>query len=311
MQAFEDQLQHIQQQIEQLEHDAANDPELAMLAQEEIESLKTQQDSLQQALDAITKGQERSAKTVLVEHFPQCTIEIRQGTGGEEAKLWATDLERMYTRYAALKKWAIEQLEEGVLRVRGQDAFEALRFEGGVHRVQRVPNTEAQGRIHTSTATVAVLPVIPETKIQIRENDLDWQFTRAGGHGGQNGHEVSSGVRLTLRPSGLIVESRRERKQERNRELALELLRAKLWQIEEEKRERASGEHRLVIGRAMRSEKIRTYNYPQNRVTDHRIHQSWYALETILEGFLDPVIEALQDNSNWNSEITQSPDIED
>ena len=310
MHSLELQISEIEQQILEHRREALEDPELAELAEEEIRVLEEQKNALQQAITAVQDSIDRNARQdPTATTYSNCTIEIRQGAGGDEAKLWATDLERMYARYASQKNWKAEQIEEGVVRIQGKNAYEILKYEGGVHRVQRVPETESQGRVHTSTASVAVLPIIPKQQVEIHEDDLVWTFTRAGGHGGQNVNKVSSAVRLIHKPTEIVVESRKERKQERNRELALELLRAKLWQIEEEKRERESGEHRLVIGRAMRSEKIRTYNYPQNRVTDHRIRTSWHNLDQILEGNLDAIFEKLQDESSWSTDSTdQEPD---
>jgi len=169
-------------------------------------------------------------------------------------------------------------------------AYKLFRYDSGVHRVQRVPSTEAAGRIHTSTASVAVLPEVTAAAVEIKEEDLEWSFMRAGGAGGQSVNKTSSAVRLVHKPSGLVVNARTERKQAQNRQIALELLRAQLWQIEEDKKMAEIDEARSNIGRNMRAEKIKTYNYPQSRVTDHRIHQSWYNLEGILEGDLDELI---------------------
>jgi peptide chain release factor 1 len=307
MNPFQPQIDDLQKRIDEAQT-MAQDPEMAMLVQEEILQLKEQQAALLQAADAISSAKERNNTQSL--SFSNCTLEIRPGAGGDEAKIWVQDLLRMYSRYATLKGWKTEELDEGVIKFISKNAFESLKFEGGVHRVQRVPATEAQGRIHTSTASIAVLPEIPASVVDIKEDELDWQFTRAGGHGGQNVNKVSSAVRLTHKPSGLVVESRRERHQARNRELALEILRAKLWEIEEEKREREIGGARSVIGRAMRAEKIRTYNYPQNRVTDHRIHKSWYALETIMEGNLQDIVDAMQDEKNWEETNLIGEDVE-
>ena len=218
-------------------------------------------------------------------------IEIRGGAGGDEAKNWGRDLLRMYARYATKKGCKIFSVDENVLRVSGLDVFDALKNESGVHRVQRIPATEKRGRIHTSTATVVVLPEIKESEIQINPNDLDWQFTRAGGHGGQNVNKVSTAVRLTHRPSGIIVQAREERFQQQNREIALSLLRAKLWEKEEERKLKEVAGYRSAIGRGMRAEKIRTYNYPQDRVTDHRIGKSFGNLEAIVDGNLEKVVE--------------------
>ena len=296
MNPFQQQLDEIQHKIEEYVR-LLQDPELAILAQEELTALEEQKKALEDAFQAMQSAKDRNAQTGF--SFSNCTMEIRPGTGGDEAKIWCNDLIRMYTRYANMKGWKVEDIDEGVVKFMAKDAFETLKFEGGVHRVQRVPATESQGRIHTSTASVAVLPEVPTAVIDIKEDELEWQFTRAGGHGGQNVNKVASAVRLTHKPTGIVVESRRERYQARNRELALEILRAKLWEIEEEKRERDIGASRSVIGRAMRSEKIRTYNYPQNRVTDHRIHKSWYALETMMEGNIQDMFDTLHDEKSW------------
>ena len=219
-------------------------------------------------------------------------IEIRGATGGDEAKIWGVDLLRMYMRYAAKKGWKVTQLDEKTVLISGLNAFDLLKNESGVHRVQRIPITEKRGRIHTSTATVAVLPEIKESEIQVNPGDLDWQFFRASTQGGQNVQKVSTAVRLIHKPSGIIVTAHEERFQERNREIALDLLRAKLWEREEERKIQEIADYRSPIGRGMRAEKIRTYNYPQDRITDHRIGKSWGNLESIVDGNLDKIIEA-------------------
>ncbi|HAU98882.1 MAG: Peptide chain release factor 1 [Microgenomates group bacterium GW2011_GWF2_45_18] len=288
MNELQGQLLELDRRIQEARELVRVDPSLSQLVDEEIVSLEEQKKILQQALASI--GQDHQKTDLSSPSFHNCTIEVRPGVGGEEAKIWGNDLLRMYARYAEQKNWKQLLIDDGVLKIVGRNAYEHLKYESGVHRVQRVPETEAQGRVHTSTASLVVLPEIPKTLIEIREDECIWEFTRAGGHGGQNVNKVSSAARLTHRPTGIVVESRQERHQERNRELALELLRAQLWDIEEEKRHKATGELRSVIGRAMRAEKIRTFNYPQNRVTDHRIHQSWYALESILAGNLEEVL---------------------
>jgi len=224
-------------------------------------------------------------------------LEIRPAAGGDEAKIWAHDLKRMYIRFANSQKWSVGEISEGVIKMAGPEAFEKLKHEAGVHRVQRVPQTERYGRIHTSTATVAVLPEIPESEIRINPQDLEWQFYRASTQGGQNVQKVSSAVRLKHHPSGIVVTSEEERSQEQNRKLALDLLRAKLWQREEEKKEAEIKDYRSTIGRGMRSEKIRTYNYPQSRLTDHRLGKSWSNLESVLDGNLNKIIDLLQKTS--------------
>lgn len=220
-------------------------------------------------------------------------LEFRPGPGGEEARIWASDLSRMYTRYANILGWKVEQISDTAIRIRGLEAFTKLQYEAGTHRVQRVPTTERQGRIHTSTATVAVLPEIPEADITIRPEDLELDFFRSGGKGGQNVNKVSSAVRIRHKPTGLVVSAQTERDQYQNRQVALSMLRAKLWEQELLHREAALSASRSVIGRGMRAEKIRTYNFPQNRVTDHRINKSWHNLEDIVDGKLQKITEAL------------------
>jgi peptide chain release factor 1 len=225
-------------------------------------------------------------------------LEIRGATGGDEAKLWGNDLLRMYSRYAGKKNWKVLQVDDKTIRVQGPGVFDLLKNESGVHRVQRVPETEKRGRIHTSTATIAVLPEIKESQISVNPGDLEWSFMRAGGHGGQNVNKVSTAVRLVHRPSGIAVEAREERFQEQNRQIAMSLLRSKLWEKEEEQKLKTIAGYRSVIGRGMRSEKIRTYNFPQDRVTDHRIGKNWGKLELIVDGDLDKIIELTKDISS-------------
>ncbi len=221
------------------------------------------------------------------------TLEFRAGPGGEEAKIWSMDLMRMYSRYASILGWKVEQISENAIRLRGPQVFEMLQYEAGTHRVQRVPTTERAGRIHTSTATIAVLPEIPETEIIIRPEDIEWDFFRSGGAGGQNVNKVSSAARIRHKPTGLVVSCQTERDQYQNRQLALALLRGKLWEKLELEKSVALSEQRSVIGRGMRAEKIRTFNYPQNRVTDHRINKSWHNLDDIVNGKMQKITEAM------------------
>jgi len=234
-------------------------------------------------------------------------MEIRAGTGGEEAALFAADLFNMYKKYALSQGWKFNLLDYNrtdlsgfrhiTFEVSGPEAFKKLKNEAGVHRVQRIPKTEKSGRIHTSTATVAVLPKVKENNVKINPNDLEISFFRSSGPGGQNVQKVETAVRIKHKPSGIVVSSQEERSQQRNREKAMEILRAKLWQIEEEKKYgQITEERKRQIGSGERSEKIRTYNFPQDRVTDHRIKKSWGNLEDILDGKLDKVIKTLQEN---------------
>ncbi len=219
-------------------------------------------------------------------------IEIRSAAGGDEAKIWATDLMRMYTRYAIKNNWKVNSIDETVAQISGPNVFNLFKNESGVHRVQRIPTTEKRGRVHTSTATVAILPEVKGREVNIDPRDLEVQFYRSGGHGGQNVNKVSTAVRLTHKPTGIVVQCQQERTQEQNREIATNLLRVKLWEKAEIEKEKTIAGYRSAIGRGMRAEKIRTYNYPQNRVTDHRIKKSWGNLDAIIDGNLEKVLEA-------------------
>jgi len=279
------QLQNQQDELKQL---AENDPDMAPLVAEELETMAAQMKDLQATIASI-----ETTDTNELQH-ENCILEFRPGAGGDEAKLWMEEMIGMYTRYAQLKKLKVEPMDAGVLKIIGKQAWKTFRFESGVHRVQRVPETESSGRIHTSTASVAVIPEIPEQSVNIREDELTWQFARAGGAGGQNVNKVNTAVYLTHVPSGIMVHARQERSQEQNRQVALTLLRGKLWEIMEEERLKEIGDARAAIGSAARAEKIRTYNFPQNRLTDHRIPQSWHDLDRRLVGDLDDIIEALK-----------------
>ncbi len=220
-------------------------------------------------------------------------LEFRPGPGGEEARNCALDLMRMYIRYGAISGWKVEQINDTAIRIRGPQVFTRLQYEAGTHRVQRVPTTERSGRIHTSTATIAALPEIPETEVTIRPEDIVFEAYRAGGKGGQNVNKVSSAVRIRHVPSGIVVTCQTERDQYQNRQVAMSMLRAKLWEAEEMKKSLVLSDNRSIIGRGMRAEKIRTYNFPQNRLTDHRIAKSFHNLDRIIEGDLDKVLNSI------------------
>ncbi len=271
--------------------DLLTDPVLSPLAKEEIARLASQRQALLGAVSGVPKNQTNGIAQTPDE--ANAIIEIRSAAGGDEAKIWAKDLRRMYLRFVNLKSLNAEELDESTLKIKSKGTYGLLKYEAGVHRVQRIPETERAGRIHTSTATVAVLPEIPESEILVNPDDLEWQFSRAGGHGGQNVNKVNTAVRLTHKPTGIIVNVRQERFQQQNKTIALAILRSKLWEKEEEKRQQAlETTRRSAVGRGMRAEKIRTYNFPQNRVTDHRINKSWHNLESIMDGNLDEILEA-------------------
>ncbi len=210
-------------------------------------------------------------------------IEAIPGVGGDESKLWMKELLLSYLRFAKRKDFKCVYLDDNIIKVTGENAFQYYKNETGVHRVQRTPATERKGRIHTSTAVMVVLPQIIKSEIRINPSDLDWQFYRAGGHGGQNVNKVSTAVRLTHRPTGIVVTASRERYQEANRKIALELLMGKLYQLEEEKKKGMVHSYVQNVGSGERADKIRTYNFPQNRLTDHRLGKSFHNLENIIE----------------------------
>lgn len=272
------------------------DPEMRLMAQDEIYRLNAEKTAVLEELQALERAAENT------EDKRPAIIEFRPGAGGEEAKIWVNDLFRMYTRFAELMGIKYELLDENTYLFTGrpsdpslpQGAYGLFKWESGVHRVQRVPATEAQGRIHTSTASLAVLPKIDAQKLVIREEELEWQFFRAGGHGGQNVNKVSTAVRLIHIPTGIAVVSTQERYQQRNREICLDLLRSQLWEKQEEERlAKIDSQRKSAVGRGMRAEKIRTYNYPQNRVTDHRINISWHNLSGIMEGDITDMIKTV------------------
>lgn len=218
-------------------------------------------------------------------------LEFRPGPGGDEAQIWVNDLMNMYVRYANKVGWKVNQLDADVIRINGFDAYNQLKFETGTHRVQRIPVTEKHGRIHTSTAAIVVLPQISSNEIKINPDEVEITATRAGGHGGQNVNKVSTAIHLNHKPSGIIIDVRQERSQQQNREIAMDILRSKLWEIEEEKRSFQITGARAIIGQAKRADKIRTYNYARNQIKDHRLESvSFNNLDKIMAGDLEDLL---------------------
>ena len=277
--------------------DANEDRELVELAKEELKELKEKREKLEKDLMVLLLPKDPYDEKNIF-------LEIRAAAGGEEAALFAAELFRMYARYAERKGWKVQILDahvtglggykEVIALIEGKGAYSRLKFEVGVHRVQRVPDTESGGRIHTSTATVAVLPEVEEEEIEIKPEELKIETFRASGPGGQHVNVTDSAVRITHIPTGIVVQCQDERSQHKNREKALRILRAKLKELSEKKKqEEIAQERRKQVGTGERSEKIRTYNFPQNRVTDHRIGLTLYRLQDILDGDLDEIIDAL------------------
>lgn len=279
------------------------DPTMAELAQDELNIFKTQKEGILKEMESILATDE------VEEEFPnEIILEVRAGAGGEEAALFAQTLALMYRKYGESKGWSFSTVDESKsplggykeasFEVRGKNVYRELRFETGVHRIQRVPETEKMGRVHTSTASVAILPIRRKTTIEIKPADIEVEFSRSGGAGGQNVNKVETAVRVIHIPTGIDVRSTAERSQLKNREKAMSILIAKLEALKEaEEAKKFSAERKDQIGTADRSEKIRTYNILQDRITDHRIKESWHNIEKIMAGEIGPIIEAMENGS--------------
>lgn len=280
---------------------AEKDPSLKDLVDSDLVSIHEQKKNLEEQMKTILDSDKEEE-----ERPNEIILEVRAGAGGDEAALFAAELLDMYKRYSESRGWSTRIIDESTndlggykeasLEIKGKGVYEDLRWETGVHRVQRVPETEKSGRIHTSTASVAIMPIRKKSKIVINPTDIEIEFSRAGGKGGQNVNKVETAVRVIYKPTGMDVRSTAERSQSANRERAMQILTAKLEALkEEEEAKKFSADRKGQIGTGDRSEKIRTYNYPQDRVTDHRIKQSWHGLPNILAGRFAPIIEALKE----------------
>lgn len=290
----------LEQEEEVIKTTIADDESLFELGKEELEAIRAQRDAIEQQIKDILEKEKEE------EEFPnEIILEVRAGAGGDEASLFAYELAHMYELYADAHNWQWKKLavsenevggyKEASFEIKGADSYKTLQYETGVHRVQRIPATEKNGRIHTSTASVAVLPIKKKVTIDIPPGDIDMEYSRSGGAGGQNVNKVETAVRLIHKPTGIDVRCTSERSQLANREKAMQILLAKLQQKkDEEDAAKYASDRKSQIGTADRSEKIRTYNFPQDRVTDHRIKQSWSNIPKIMEGDIQKIIDALQ-----------------
>lgn len=287
---------------------ASHDPSLREMADSEIKIIEEKRKNIEKQVEDIFKKEKDE------EEFPsEIVLEVRAGAGGDEASLFAWELAHMYEKFAEGQKWQwktnyeskndVGGYKEASFEIRGKDVYKKMRFETGVHRVQRIPATEKNGRVHTSTASVAILPIRKKVNFIINPTDIEMEYSRSGGKGGQNVNKVETAVRLIHKPTGIDVRSTNERSQLANREKAMMILTAKLQALEEEKEaKKYSGERKAQIGTGDRSEKIRTYNFSQDRITDHRIKKSWHNLPRIMEGEMQEIISGLESGEQGNEE---------
>jgi peptide chain release factor 1 len=282
--------ERLEQEVGETLEAAKGDSDLRAMAEEDAARLRARQAAILQDIETILKKDEEEASAPI-----SVVMELRAGAGGDEAAIFARDLKEMYQKYAESRGWKTRIIDDLTLEINGKSVYDALRFETGVHRVQRVPLTEKSGRVHTSTASVAVLPIRAKSKIAINPTDIEMEFSRSGGAGGQNVNKVETAVRLVHKPTGIDVRSSSERSQLANREKAMQILSAKIEQLhEEQEAKKHAADRKEQIGTADRSEKIRTYNYLQDRITDHRINESWHNLPKRMLGDIGEIVEALQ-----------------
>ena len=285
-----------------------SDPEMSSMAYEEIAVLKKEKATLETQVDTSefeTPTYEEKPEQKSSLDTRNAIIEVKGAAGGDEANIFARELLRMYTRYCE-RHGVNKEIDEDSIKIISKNAFGLFKFESGVHRVQRVPLTEKRGRVHTSTAVVSILPELKDIDLHVRPEDIEFEAYRAGGHGGQNVNKVSTAVRIKHVPSGVIVTASRERSQNQNRENAMAVLRAKLWELEVEKQHLEVSELKSTqVGSGMRNEKIRTYNFPQDRVTDHRIGKSYHNLPTFMDGEIDQLLKDLQTAEDESPASTQ------
>lgn len=301
----------------ELKHMIETDASMSALADTELQGIQEQKDALLKQMNEIMDSEKEE-----MEYPNEIILEVRAGAGGEEAALFARKLADMYIAYGKKFGWSSQTTDESSsdlggykqasIELRGKDVYKKLQFETGVHRIQRVPPTEKSGRVHTSTASVAVLPIRKKVTVEVPPSDIEIEFSRSGGAGGQNVNKVETAVRLIHKPTGIDVRCTSERSQLKNREKAMSILLAKLQQIkEEEEAKKYAGDRKNQIGTGDRSEKIRTYNILQDRVTDHRIKQSWHNIESIFEGEIDNIIDAIQDAKDKPLPMSGEGDVDD
>jgi len=301
-------LEGFDKQEKELKEMMEADESLKEMAEAELKTIHEQRETIEKQIqDILDKDKEEE------EFANEIVLEVRAGAGGDEASLFAWQLAHMYERFAEVEGWQwktnyesksdLDGYKEASFEIKGKDVYKKMRFETGVHRVQRIPATEKNGRVHTSTASVAILPIRKKVNFVINPADLEMEYSRSGGKGGQNVNKVETAVRLIHKPTGLDVRSTNERSQQANRENAMTILTAKIQQLkEEEEAKKYSGERKSQIGTGDRSEKIRTYNFPQDRVTDHRIKKSWHNLPKIMEGGIGEVIESIESGEQGTEE---------